>query len=239
MAAMSRLVRSLALIALALVAASPVSAGPRAVVELFTSQGCSSCPPADRLLGELSRDPGLLALSLPVDYWDYLGWHDTLARHEFTQRQQDYADRRGDRAVYTPQIVINGLKAVVGSRRQAVEAAIAATAGTLRVPVAIADSPGGYIVAIGPGAGPAEVWLLPIQRSARVAIGRGENGGATVTYANVVRAMRQVGTYRGGQMTLTLTHAEASAPGADSFAVIVQERAGALPGAITGAALRP
>jgi hypothetical protein len=236
---MPRLIRPALCLALTLLVSTSASAGPRAVVELFTSQGCSSCPPADRLLDELARDPGLVAMSLPVDYWDYLGWRDTLARHEFTLRQQGYASRRGDRDVYTPQIVVNGVRAVIGSQRPAVEAAIAATQGTLSVPVAIADSPGGYLVAIGPGQGPAEIWLLPIQRTARVAIGRGENGGATATYANVVRAMRHLGRYDGTRMTLTLDRAGISAPGANSFAVLVQQRSGSQPGTIVGAALHP
>ncbi len=88
---------------------------PRAVVELFTSQGCSSCPPADRLMGELAHDPSLVTLSLPVDYWDYLGWKDTLALHGHSNRQRAYADARGDREVYTPQVVINGVVHVLGS----------------------------------------------------------------------------------------------------------------------------
>src|SRR5438105_9770472 len=87
---------------------SPAMSEPRAVVELFTSQGCSSCPPADRLLGELARDPAIVALSLPIDYWDYLGWKDTLAKPDHTARQRGYARVRGDREVYTPQAVING-----------------------------------------------------------------------------------------------------------------------------------
>ncbi|MET0167901.1 MAG: DUF1223 domain-containing protein, partial [Vicinamibacterales bacterium] len=89
--------------------AASASAEPRAVVELFTSQGCSSCPAADKLLGELSRDPSLITMSLSVDYWDYLGWKDTLALHGHSDRQRAYAEARGDREVYTPQVVINGV----------------------------------------------------------------------------------------------------------------------------------
>ena len=98
---------------------------PRAVVELFTSQGCSSCPPADKLIGELAHDPSLVALSLPVDYWDYLGWKDTLALHGNSNRQRDYAVTRGDREVYTPQAVINGVVHALGSDKSAIEQAIA------------------------------------------------------------------------------------------------------------------
>src|SRR6201981_2801086 len=94
---------------------------PRAVIELFTSQGCSSCPAADKLLGELSRDPSLVTMSLPVDYWDYLGWKDTLALHGHSDRQRAYAETRGDRAVYTPQVVVNGVVHVLGSDKAAIE----------------------------------------------------------------------------------------------------------------------
>ncbi len=110
-------VRTVAATALAaLLTTQPaMSQEPRAVVELFTSQGCSSCPAADRLLGELARDPSLVALSLNVDYWDYLGWKDTLALKSHSNRERAYANARGDRDVYTPQVVVNGVTAVLGS----------------------------------------------------------------------------------------------------------------------------
>src|SRR5689334_9647632 len=103
----------------------PAHAEPKAVVELFTSQGCSSCPPADKVLGELARDPSLIALSLPVDYWDYLGWKDTLALRGHGIRQRGYAETRGDRSVYTPQVVVNGVVHALGSDKNAIEKAIA------------------------------------------------------------------------------------------------------------------
>ena len=109
---------SLALVAVcvSLVVTSPLAAAePKAVVELFTSQGCSSCPPADKLLGSLAHDPSVIALSLPVDYWDYLGWKDTLALHGHANRQRAYSVARGDRAVYTPQAVVNGVVHALGS----------------------------------------------------------------------------------------------------------------------------
>src|SRR6266436_5087035 len=94
---------------------SSAQAEPRAVVELFTSQGCSSCPPADKLLSELAADPSLVAISVPIDYWDYLGWKDTLADHRNTARQKAYAHTRGDGQVYTPQVVVNGSLHALGS----------------------------------------------------------------------------------------------------------------------------
>src|SRR5205085_949400 len=105
----------------------PAHAEPRAVVELFTSQGCSSCPPADRIIGELAKDPNVIALSLPIDYWDYLGWKDTLADSRFSARQKAYSRMRGDRDVYTPQVVVNGSRHVIGSDRTRIEGAISDT----------------------------------------------------------------------------------------------------------------
>src|ERR1043166_9009946 len=116
---MNRVVLPVLLAAVAVFATTPVGAEPRAVVELFTSQGCSSCPPADRLLGELARDPTLVAMSLPIDYWDYIGWKDTLAKPRHTVRQRFYARTRGDGDVYTPQVVINGVSHAVGNDKAA------------------------------------------------------------------------------------------------------------------------
>src|SRR5215468_6908073 len=99
-------------------------ADPRAVIELFTSQGCSSCPAADRLLSELQADPSLIPLSLPIDYWDYLGWKDTLAIPNHTIRQRAYSQARGDREIYTPQVVVNGVLQAIGSDRNRIESAI-------------------------------------------------------------------------------------------------------------------
>ena len=120
----------------------PASAGdPRAVVELFTSQGCSSCPPADKLMGELSKDdPSIITLSMPIDYWDYLGWKDTLADSRFSARQKAYSHMRGDRDVYTPQAVVNGSAHVIGSDRAGIEGAIDETEktdGVMSVPVSM------------------------------------------------------------------------------------------------------
>src|SRR6516165_4365997 len=121
----------------------PAHADPRAVVELFTSQGCSSCPPADKIIGELAKDPSVIALSLPIDYWDYLGWKDTLADARFTARQKAYSRVRGDREVYTPQAVINGEAHVIGSDRAGIESAIGATRkadGVMSVPVTMTQA---------------------------------------------------------------------------------------------------
>ena len=112
-----RVALSIAVVASALLSSAAMGAEPRAVIELFTSQGCSSCPPADKLAGELAQDPSLLVMSLPIDYWDYLGWKDTLANPGHTKRQRAYSKARGDREVYTPQVVVNGMAHVLGSDR--------------------------------------------------------------------------------------------------------------------------
>ena len=116
---------------------------PRALLELFTSQGCSSCPAADRLMGQLAKDPALVALSVPVDYWDYLGWRDTLANPAHSARLRAYARVRGDGQVYTPQIVVNGALDALGSDQTAVEQAIAETtkeSGVMSVPITLSVS---------------------------------------------------------------------------------------------------
>src|SRR4249920_3210275 len=115
------------LVAAMTAAAGAAEAGPRAVIELFTSQGCSSCPPADKLIAEYSRDPSIIALSLAVDYWDYLGWKDTLATSGHSNRQRAYAKARGDREVYTPQVVVDGAVHALGSDKAAIERAIRQT----------------------------------------------------------------------------------------------------------------
>lgn len=227
---------------------SPANAGePRAVIELFTSQGCSSCPPADKLIGELSRDPTLVTMSLPVDYWDYLGWKDTLALHGHAVRQHAYSIARGDREVATPQAVINGVVAVVGSDRAAIERAIATTKrndAPLGVPVSLSVADGKVTVTIAADKdrrGNAEVWLCPITGKAQVAIGRGENRGHTVAYYNVVRRWVKLGEWNGQVETFTvpvasLPDADFTLQDIDRVSVIVQSGAAAKPGLMLGAA---
>ena len=236
------MISRLALAACALAAGlAAASAEPRSVVELFTSQGCSSCPPADRLLGELARDPDVLALSFPVDYWDYIGWKDTLAQPAFTARQKAYAAARGDGQVYTPQAVVDGVAHAVGSDRGEIQHAAAGLAGrkgVLSVPVRLSGSPGALKVEIGAAGADApraaEVWLLQVQHSKTVAIGRGENTGASVTYTNVVRSMLRLGDWTGEARSFE--SGEKHLSDADGYVVLLQARSGARPGAILGAA---
>src|SRR6266513_5698335 len=162
----------------------PAHADPRAVVELFTSQGCSSCPPADQIIGELAKDPNVIALSMPIDYWDYLGWKDTLADARFSARQKAYSRMRGDRDVYTPQAVVNGSVHLIGSDRAGIEGAIGETRktdGVMSVPVSITLAGKQINVSVAasseaPAATHGEVWICSISKAVSMSIGRGENG---------------------------------------------------------------
>lgn len=230
---------------------APAFAGqPRGVIELFTSQGCSSCPPADRLLGELAKDPALIALSVPVDYWDYLGWKDTLALPRHSVRQRAYAAIRGDREVYTPQAVVNGMVHALGSDKNAIESAIAKTrreAGTLALPVSLRIADGVVTVGVPAATGErrsGEVWLSPITSKAPVVIGRGENRGRTIVYHNVVRRWIKLGDWRGEAQTFRiklsdLPDAKFSLSDIDRAAVLLQSGSEPKPGVILGAAMTP
>ena len=192
------------------------------VVELFTSQGCSSCPPADAFLAELAERPGVIAVSYNVDYWDYLGWRDTLASPVFSRRQRDYAARRGDGRVYTPQMIINGRRHEVGSRKSAVYDAIATEAsgnGLYSVPMRASEIADEIVVEI--AGAPTDrvkqdstVWVLMVQPRATVAIARGENSGREITYVNSVRRIIPVGMWHGEAVTLNLPKADLMVEGA-------------------------
>ena len=220
-------------------------AEPRALLELFTSQGCSSCPPADKLLGELAADPSLIALSVPITLWDYLGWKDTLASPEHLARQRAYAHLRGDGQVYTPQIVVNGSMHVLGSDRAAIERTIALTDKkplVMSLPVALSVVGGNLDVAVKAKDGEhaaGEVWLCPLARAIAVAIGRGENHGHTITYHNVVRRWIKLGDWNGEDATWTVPVSEIKSDDVDAAAVMVQEGTHDKPGIILGAAFTP
>ncbi len=210
---------------------------PKAVVELFTSQGCSSCPPADALVGDLARRTDVIALTLPVDYWDYLGWKDTLAQPGFTARQRAYAHLRGDRQVYTPQIVVNGHRQSVGSDREGVERSVA---DAVMLPVEVtANASNGVVTIDVNGAAeqqaPAGVWVVPVRRTETVTINRGENRGRSVTYANVVRGFVRIGEWRGGHARFEVPLPTAQADG-DGYVVLLQTAERTKPSVILGAA---
>ena len=222
----------------------PVQAAePRAVVELFTSQGCSSCPPADKIIGELAKDPAVIALSMPIDYWDYLGWKDTLADARFSARQKAYSRVRGDRDVYTPQVVVNGSIHVIGSDRSGIEGAIddsTKTGSVMSVPVTMSIVGKQINVSVAaskmPSAAHGEVWICSISRAVPISIGRGENSGREITYHNVVRNLLKVGDWNGSSGSWTVPLENISREGVDAAAVYVQDGSRDKPGPMLGAA---
>lgn len=215
-------------------------AEPQKVIELFTSQGCSSCPPADRLAEQLVKeDDTVLTLLMPVDYWDYLGWKDTLASPEHSQRQRAYAQKRGDRSVYTPQMVINGEEHVVGSRESHVRAALdRAPSLSTDVSLKISDMAVEAQVngALPDGAKMATVYFLRVQDEATVEIGRGENAGRQITYVNVVRDLVPMGMWSGGEETFRMAKSKLNLSGNARCIILVQVEDNEGPGRIIGAA---
>ncbi|MCY3830835.1 MAG: DUF1223 domain-containing protein [Rhodospirillaceae bacterium] len=238
-----------ALAAIAFVAA-PAPAGaladaakPPVVVELFTSQGCYSCPPADKFLGVLAQRPGVIALSFHVDYWNYLGWRDPYSSAEATQRQQTYASAMRRRTVYTPQMVIDGKLQAIGSYTGVVDGQIRLRqqAADDRVVVSIsgdakAESLTAALKGDGGRTGDCAVWLVYFDKQHTTAIPRGENAGKTLTYYNVVREIRRVAEYRGADLEIDLPRTGGQGARYDRAAILVQEPDG---GRIVGAAWAP
>lgn len=199
------------------------------VIELFTSQGCSSCPPADALLSELAVRPDILALTLPVTYWDYLGWQDSFAKPAHDTRQRDYARRYAGGRVYTPQIVIDGLHREIGSHRTAVEAVIAIQQGSRKpvVAVSLTQRQGTFSIDIGEGALPAgvphaTVWLIRFIPSREVAVRGGENSGKHITYTNIVEELSPIGMWHGSKLKIELPQQDIGLEGNKGIAVLVQ-----------------
>jgi hypothetical protein len=218
-------------------------AEPRAVIELFTSQGCSSCPAADKLLGELAADPSLVPISVPIDYWDYLGWKDTLADPRNTARQKGYAHVRGDGQIYTPQVVVNGSVHALGSDKSAIEQAIAKSRknGAMSLSaVTLTLTDGKLNVAVPDvvqGETGGEVWVFGLVKAATIAIGRGENKGRTVTYHNVVRRWIKLGDWNGKANAWSIPVQKLKGDGVDEAAVVVQSGTAEKPKAILGGTL--
>jgi hypothetical protein len=223
--------------------AVPVLAGPRAIVELFTSQGCSSCPAADKLLGELAKDPTLVAISLPMDVWDYLGWKDTLADPRNTARWQGYSKARGDRERYTPQVVVNGVAHALGSDRSAIEKAIEKSRqneAVMSVPVTASRAGDRLTIALPddtPAAAAATVSVWGLAKAVTVVITRGENRGRTVTYHNVVRRFVNLGAWSPTTNRWTVPLRDLAGDGIDSAAVLVQTGSADKPSKMLGATL--
>ena len=211
-------------------AASAEDSRPVAVVELFTSQACDSCPPADNFLGELQGKPNVIAISLNVDYWDYLDWKDTLGSPDHTRRQKEYAAHRGDGRVYTPQIVINGGKHFVGSDKNKVLREInrqLARPAEEFVPISFEHDKQQLFITVG-NAGTenhrkdATVWLLLVGRKVEQKITRGENRGKTIAYHSVVRKLMPVGMWQGEKKKIGLPLSELMKHGVDDCVALVQ-----------------
>jgi hypothetical protein len=205
------------------VTAAAAPPAPPVVVELFTSQGCSSCPPADALLGELSRtQPGLLALDFHVDYWDRLGWRDPFSLAAATQRQRGYAQRLGSE-VYTPQLVVDGRLQMVGSDRAAVAQALDSARQARRPPVQmrLSRDAEGLAAEVAAGSGEGELWLVGFDDAHTTPVGRGENAGRTLAEVNVVRSLQRVGTWSGAAVQLALP-----APAGQRAVLLLQDAAG-------------
>jgi hypothetical protein len=203
------------------------------VVELFTSQGCSSCPPADAYLGELAKRPDVIALGFHVDYWDYIGWKDRFAVPGNTERQRAYASGLGSRYVYTPQMVVDGVDHATGSRVADVERLIAARRSAAKVPVRLTRADRRTLhVSIGAADvdSPADVWFVTYLRRESTDVARGENRGRRLTDYNIVRHVKRIGGWDGSATAYTVPLGEVEG---DSCAVLVQA---AGQGAILGAA---
>jgi len=212
------------------------------VIELFTSQGCSSCPAADKLLSELAADPKLVAITLPIDYWDYLGWKDTLADPRNTARQKAYAKVRGDREVYTPQVVVNGAMHALGSDGAAIQHALTQTtpnAAPLPVKVTLSVTNGRLSIGMTdrPASAKAEIWICGLAKAVTVTIKRGENHGKTITYTNVARRWLKLDPGAAGPTGWSVPIGDLDAEGVNAAAVLVQTGTVEKPSTMLGAAV--
>jgi hypothetical protein len=202
---------------------APAQAGNvRAVVEIFTSQGCSSCPPADRAFSAVTSQGGVLGLAWHVDYWDYLGWKDTFSLHQATVRQAAYGNGSS-----TPQIIVNGSRVVSNSTSSS--AIAGALGGGLPVKFNVHTEGGRKVIDVGAGNGSANIVLVKYVNSGTVAIRRGENTGSTVTYKHPVVGSRRLGTWNGKATSVTLNAGECGG----GCAVLLQVGVGRILGAAT------
>ena len=218
--------------------AEEIRTSPNAVVELFTSQGCASCPPADALLSELSARRNVVALAYHVDYWDYIGWADTFAKSAYSDLQRAYAQSWGKNRIYTPQLVINGTRDIVGSRRAEVEEALSEAHLPLEVGLIYAD--GVLAVRIGGNEDYPEssIWLITYRAEADVDIARGENRGHSIKYVQIVTSRQVLGMWEpkaGAELRLPLS--DVLSGDSEGVAIVVQQANQGLPGVIIGAAL--
>ncbi|MGH7045723.1 MAG: DUF1223 domain-containing protein [Stellaceae bacterium] len=198
------LISALALLCLWAAIGPAAAAGSPIVVELFTSEGCSSCPPADTFLAGLATRPDVLALSFDIDYWDSLGWKDPFSSPAATARQRHYAELFGLATVYTPQMVVDGSWEAVGSDRRAVERALdKARQRPGTVPVRLAVNHGEARIGLGADVS-ASVWLIGFDRRVEDRVTRGENACRMLTHINVVRGMTRIAGYTGAPRAIAI-----------------------------------
>jgi hypothetical protein len=207
------------------VATTAVAVARPVVVELFTSEGCSSCPPADALLTDLAGRGDVLPLAFHVTYWNSLGWRDPFSFEGATSRQANYAAQLGGGS-YTPEIVVDGRRGMVGSERGAVTAAIAASKGPAEAAVHVGRGGEGVTISVGSSGGNGRILLIGFDPQHQTPVGRGENSGRTLVESNIVRSMRTVGTYSGAAVQMTVPRGAGQ-----DLAVLVQASDGAIIGA--------
>ncbi len=216
---------------------------PTGVLELFTSQGCSSCPPADRVLAELVQKGETLALAWHVDYWDYIGWKDTFAKPEHTKRQRDYAVTLGESGIYTPQAVINGRTHVVGSRgnevRQTLDEFVGSPNGlSMAIDAKIENGILKIEIPASESAADATLWMVYFQGMTPVKIERGELAGQTLEYTNIVGTVEMIGMVGEKPLAAAFPVKDLAKRGFESCALILQKTTShGTPGAIIGAAI--
>jgi hypothetical protein len=217
--------------------AGEIRANPKAVVELFTSQGCSSCPKADAMLAELAERPDIIALAWHVDYWDYIGWPDTFGDKENSDRQRAYAASWGSARIYTPQVVVNGTKGVVGSRDRDVTGELNRARLDLPVRLRVGTNKLEIDIEARAGASDAMIWLVTFKPREEVLIERGENAGKTVAYTQIVTGKRMLGIWDAGEGAhFKLPLSELTGDGGTGAVILVQTDKEGLPGPILGAA---
>jgi hypothetical protein len=235
-----RLFSATTLVAACLATAMPAVAKPLGVVELFTSQGCNSCPPADAALGRFVRQGNLVVLAYHVDYWDYLGWKDTLGSRANTERQYAYAKAFGSSQVYTPQAVINGRSQMNGGYVGEVEAELSTldrSGEGMAVDISVRDAGHFYIVEAGAakgGTGEARVVLVSYAPQRDIPIRRGENSGHTITYWHAVTGTHIAGIWHGKPTRYEVP--KAALPSDGGLAVLLQSGPAGVAGPILGAA---
>ncbi len=216
---------------------------PLGVVELFTSQGCSSCPPADKLFGELAARGDIVALSYHVDYWDYLGWQDTLANQDNSARQYGYMHAFGKRSVYTPQAIINGrtdASAASGADIEKALLGLKAEGKGLTVPIAVRRAGDSVVIEAGEGSHDAQaaVVLVSFAPATPIVIRKGENKGQSITYWNAVLRVQTVGMWHGAFARFEMPASEVVRKGAGGCAVLLQSvSTDGRPGPILGATI--